>query len=134
MAVEKPEEVPKWKNIILPDEQFPFAIPKPYAELLENLHQQPDAIHSVVVEACDFHLSRSKENTDRESYEFADPVYAIYPVEILFFMRVRELLGLRNAEIDHPLLNSPLGKLPVESCSMNPSLRLIQERIQEKFA
>ena len=121
----------RWKNIILRDEQFPFAIPEPYDELLQNLHQQPDAIHSAVVKACDFHLSRSKENTDRESFEFADPVYAIYPVEILFFMRVRQLLGLRNAEVDHPLLNSPLGKLPLDSCSMSPSLRLVQKRIQE---
>ena len=124
----------KWKNIILADEQFPFTIPEPYEGLLQNLHQQPDQIHSAVVKACDFHLSRSKANTDRETYEFSSPVYAIYPVEILFFMRVRQLLGLRNPEIDHPLLNSFLGKLPLDSCSMNPLLRPIQERIQQNFA
>lgn len=121
----------KWQNIILQDEQFPFTIPEPYEELLRKLHQHPDEIHSAVVNACDFHLSRSKENTDQETFEFSSPIYAIYPVEILFFMRVRQLLGLCNPEINHPLLNSPLGKLPVDGCSMNPSLRPIQEKIQE---
>jgi len=123
----------KWKNIALRNDEFLFAIPEPYQDVLQNVNHTADEIQTALVKACDFHLSRSKENTDRETYEFADPVYAIYPVEILFFLRVRQLLGLSNPEIDHSLLNSPLGKLPFDTCSMNSSLRPIQEKIQKDF-
>ena len=123
----------KWKNIPLPPEEFPFVIPDGYRELLQNLTASADEIRPAVVKACDFHLSRSKEHTDEETYEFADPVYAIYPVEILFVFRIRQILGLSNPEVDHPLLNSPLGKLSGSECSISPSLKPILQKIEKDY-
>jgi len=120
----------KWKNIATLPEEFPFVIPDGYQELLQNLTEGPDEIRPAIVKACNFHLSRSKEHTDSETYEFADPVYAIYPVEILMVFRIRQMLGLSNPEVDHPLLNSPLGQLPDTKCSMNPSFKPILKKIE----
>ena len=122
----------KWKDIALTPEEFPFQIPDAYQGLLHNLTREPDQIRTELAKACDFHLSRSKEPTDRETYEFADPVYAIYPVEVLMVFRIRQILGLSNPEVDHPLLNSPLGQLPESGCSMNPSLKPILEKLERR--
>ncbi len=123
----------KWKNVALLPADFPFMIPDGYQELLQKLMDGPDEIRPAIVKACDFHVSRSKAHTDQDTYEFADPVYAIYPVEILFVFRIRQLLGLSNPKVDHPLLNSPLGKLPNTECSLSPSLIPILERIKKDF-
>ena len=121
-----------WKNLTLPSE-FSFVLVAPYEELVQELTSGPDEIRAALVKACDYHLYRSKDDTDDESYEFSNPVYAVYPVEILFFLRIRQILGLTNPEVDHPLLDSPLGKLPSSSCSMDPSLDPIRERIKRDF-
>ena len=122
----------RWKDIALPPEEFSFVIPEAYRELSQNLSADSDELQPAIVKACDFHLTRSKDHTDEETYEFSDPVNAIYPVEILFVLRVRKLLGLNNPYVDHPLLNSPLGKLPDTKCSLRSELTPILERI-EKF-
>src|SRR6266516_96196 len=123
----------KWKNIALTPEEFPFEIPDGYKVLLQNLTQEPDEIRRDIAKACDFHLSRSKEHTDSETYEFADTVYAIYPVEILMVFLIRQLLGLNNPKVEHPLLNSPFGKLPDTRCSLRASLTPIRDRIKKEF-
>ena len=124
----------KWKNIVLSQQEFPFVIAEGYSGLLQTLTQGPDAIRSAFFEACEFHLARSRESNDRETYEFANPIYAVYPVEILFVMRVRQLLGLSHPEVDHPLLYSPLAKLPTTSCSISPELKPIQEKIERDYS
>lgn len=124
----------RWKNIALPPVEFPFAVQDGYQELLQKLLEGPEEIRTAIAKASDFHLSRSKDHTDDETYEFAHPVDAIYPVEILFVFRVRQLLGLHNPEVDHPLLNSPLGKLPDTKCSLRAELTPLLERIEKGFA
>lgn len=123
----------RWKDIALPPEEFPFVIPDGYQDLLQNLSEDSDELRPAIVKACDFHLSRSKDHTDSETYEFAHPVDAIHPVEILLVLRVRQLLGLNNPEVDHPLLNSPMGKLPNAKCSLPAELTPILERIKKEF-
>ncbi len=122
----------RWKNLSLPPE-FSFELPEAYEELVLELTSGPDQIRAALVNVCDYHLSRSKDDTDDETYEFSNLVYAVYPVEILFVFRIREILGLVNPEVDHPLLSSPLGKLPGSSCSMDPSLHPIRDRIKRDF-
>ena len=119
-----------WKNIELSAAEFPFRIPDAYQAVLDNLTGTADEIRAPIVSACDFHLSRSKEHTDNETYEFGTPVDAIYPAEILFVLRIRQLLGLSNPEVEHPLLNSPLGKLPESACSIPPALMPVRDRLR----
>lgn len=122
-----------WKNVELSSEEFPFEIPEAYHLILDNLTLGPNDIREAIVAACDFHLSRAKEDTDDETYEFSSSVYAIYPVEILFVFRIRQLLGLTNPEVDHPLLRNPLGKLADAKSPIDPLLLSVSERIEKYF-
>jgi len=119
----------KWKGIEVADREEASEEPEPYRELIRNLTGGREVIKKALIDSCDFHLSRSWENDDRETYEFADPVYAIYPVEILMFLRIRQLLDLPNPEVDHPLLRGPIGTLPANGCEMNPIHSRILARI-----
>ena len=124
----------KWKNIDLSADDFPFVIPEAYAALRDNLTGEPDELRTLLVTACDFHLSRSKEDDDDETYEFAFPPYAIYPVEILFVFRIRQILGLTNPQVDHPLLNSPVGKLPEAGCSISAQFEPLRDKIRSEYS
>jgi hypothetical protein len=44
--------------------------------------------------------------------EFSNGTWSRTPLAILLVFKLRGLLGLRNPELDHPLMNSVLGKLP----------------------
>jgi hypothetical protein len=119
----------KWANIDLLPEECRFEIADEYVRLVEGLNAPPDEIRTAIAEACDFHLSRSKEHTDEDTFEFADSVYAVYPVEILMFFRIRQALGLNNPRVDHPLLASPLGKLRDNKCTIRPALKPVFDKI-----
>ena len=121
----------KWKNVTLSSEAFPFVVHDGYAGLLQNLTAHTEEIRSAINDACDFHLSRSKDHDDETTYEFADPVYAVYPVEILFVLRVRKILGLSNPAVDHPLMNTPIAQLPDGDGSLSPSLKPIFENMKQ---
>ena len=121
----------KWKNITLSKEEFPFVIPDGYAGLLQNLTADPAVIRPAINEACDFHLSRSKDHDDENTYEFSDPVYALYPVEILMVLRIRSILGVANPTAEHPLMNTPIAQLPDGGCSLSASLQPIFENIKD---
>ena len=121
----------KWKNITLSNDEFPFVIPDGYAALLQNLTLNPEAIRPAIKDACDFHLSRSKDHDDETTYEFSNPVYAVYPVEILFVLRIRTILGLANPTVEHPLMNTPIAQLPDGGCSLSASLQPILENIKD---
>jgi hypothetical protein len=64
-----------------------------------------------LLNCCDWHLEQTHRNTDEATYEFNSITFA-YPIEILAVFRLRELIGLENPKLDHPLMNSPLGVLP----------------------
>lgn len=122
-----------WKNVELSSEEFPFEIPEAYQRLLDTLALGPNAVTEAIVASCDFHLSRAKEDTDNDTYEFSNPVYAIYPVEILFVFRIRQLLGLKNPDVSHPLLMHPLGKRTDAKSPIDPLLLSVSERIEKNI-
>ena len=66
--------------------------------------------------ACDEHtwrVSGRKAGAGYVGTEFQ--WYGRFPVEILFIFRLREELGLPNPALNHPLMNTALGKLPTLS-------------------
>lgn len=89
-----------------------------------NVEQLAPAILS----ACDFHVSRSQEHSDEESFEFCDYLDRIFPAEILMLMRLRESMGLEVPQLDHPLMSHPVAKLnPPASFPKDPLLESIRE-------
>ena len=71
--------------------------------------EDPDALVDVCLAACDFHTRRCKGD-----FEFHNGEWTRTPIEILLLFKLRQLLGLRNPQLDHPLMNTPLGVLPEE--------------------
>jgi len=124
----------KWKQIPLPPEDLPEAIPDAYVPLLDKLTSPPEKIQTALMTACNFHLSRSRMPDDWNTYEFSHGPYPVYPVEILFLFRIRQLLGLENPEVDHPLLNSPVGKLPEIKCAISPQFEPLRDKIRSEYS
>lgn len=76
------------------------------------------AIEHLLLAACDRHTHQARQdNAKGEFFDFAggsgNSFYV--PFEILSVLRLRQTLGLPNPELDHPLINTPLGKLPEPS-------------------
>jgi hypothetical protein len=69
-----------------------------------------DAIAQTCLAALDLHTDRSIYSSVVD-YEF-DVSWGHTPIEILLMFKLRELQGLANPKLDHPLMNSPLGVLP----------------------
>lgn len=85
--------------------------------------EAPDELASAIAAACDYHLSRAVEPRGYEIHEFNRAPFTLLPVEILALRSVREKLGLRMPEVDHPLLNSPLVRnLPLTLPSAHDEL------------
>lgn len=69
----------------------------------------PDKLAPILLNACDYHTHRCR---GKQFIEFNNREFEHLPVEILMIFRLRESLGLANPVLDHPLMNTPLGKLP----------------------
>lgn len=69
----------------------------------------------LLLEACDRHTHQC-ESTDSDM-EFDLPFRAFWydPYEILAVLRLRSSAGLDNPALDHPLMNTPLGRLQAPS-------------------
>ncbi|MEO0859808.1 MAG: hypothetical protein AAFY65_04290 [Pseudomonadota bacterium] len=75
----------------------------------------PDAAARAVCRLCDLHVTYSRpfgpDNEDAlTGFEFDDPFLALWPVEVFAWLHVRASLGLAVPEVDHPLLDQPLGR------------------------
>ncbi len=89
----------------------------PIFNALFALWREPDAdaLVPVCLAACDFHTHRCKPGDKTHFYEFENGLWTRTPIEILLLFKLRQLLGLQNPQLDHPLMNTPLGVLPEET-------------------
>lgn len=82
----------------------------------------------ILNEVCDLHIERiglTQKEFDSGNYEFTSPFEAVYPVEILAVLRLREQLGLQNPELTHPLLLTPYAQItskPIDQPVEDPLL------------
>lgn len=101
-----------WKGIEPPRSLNRLADPEGYRPLLEHWREaDSDQLQTAISSACDFHTWRSGDSNKRETFEFSDPVFRIFPVEILSVLRLREGAGLLTTLPPHALLEYPTGKL-----------------------
>ncbi|NJN05093.1 MAG: hypothetical protein HC814_00030 [Rhodobacteraceae bacterium] len=115
-------------------DQMPSAATRepPLTSLLEEWRNPDvDVLAPLVRAVCDFHTHRWKART-KDWNEFGSGVGSNFirmPIEILLLYRLREREGLRNPEVDHPLMNSPIGKLcrPLR-CEPDNLLRQVLDR------
>ena len=82
-----------------------------YEGILRNWREpNPDALTPWLLAACDRHTHESKRDGVSTFYDCS--TFPCTPLEILYLFRMRELVGLRNPVLDHPLLEAPFDKLP----------------------
>ena len=109
--------------------------PEEYREILASWPTaSSEEMGRLLERACDLHLDRAHEHTDDDTFEFADQVYAIYPVEILMVFRLRKERGLSVPAVEHPLMTWPMGKLVDEVAPERDDLLMrVGERIEGSY-
>ena len=101
----------QWSGKPFPMDDLPLRSMQAYEPLL-SLWQSEDleALGKALTAACDFHMERSNPSKAGNS-EFSSAAQILFPVEILALLRLRETKGLANPAINHPLLQTPIGRL-----------------------
>ncbi|WDM66105.1 MULTISPECIES: hypothetical protein [Xanthomonas] len=79
-----------------------------YQALLDHWHSHDEAMFAAVMQkAADFHISRSKQNTDHTRYEFDATLDQVFPAELLAVQALRRRQGLPEFKTDHLLIDTP---------------------------
>ncbi|WP_206957290.1 hypothetical protein [Trinickia acidisoli] len=90
----------------------PYAFSEPiYEGILERWREpDPEILTPWLLAACDRHTHESKRDSETKFYDCS--AFPRTPLEILYLFRLRELVGLTNPVLNHPLLEAPFDKLP----------------------
>jgi hypothetical protein len=90
----------------------PYAYDEPiYEGILATWRDvDPTTLKQWLLAACDRHTHQSKRETSKTFRDCAS--FPRTPIEILFVLRLREIIGLENPSLDHPLMESPYDRLP----------------------
>ncbi len=79
---------------------------------------EPEALVEICLAACDYHTQRCciREGTESgRSSEFSMEYFIYTPLAVLLMFKLRNMCGLKNPEIDHPLMTAAIGRLPEEA-------------------
>ena len=124
-----------WQNM-----PFDLDVKSAYDELIFNAlianWREPDAekLVPVLLAACDRHTQQARVDSNRESYDLNQPEHDYNPFEILSVFRLRDLNGLANPVLDHPLMKTPLAQLlPVSTPYMDELLAGILRHARQEF-
>lgn len=87
-----------------------------YIQLMDTWRvPDPQALAPLCLAACDLHTHHAYKQPDGEPGEFDNMEWIYTPIEILLLFKLRQLIGLENPVLDHPLMNTALGVLPEET-------------------
>ncbi len=79
-----------------------------YQALLDVWRTMDEArFQAAMQDAITFHISRSRNSTQRESYEFEHEFYRVYPAELLAVQALRRRDGLPEFSAGHVLVDTP---------------------------
>ena len=118
--------------------QWPsYAYDEPiYNGLLERW-RDPDCNVLVpwLLAACDRHTHETRQDTETIFYDFGDYVLIRLPIEMLMLFRLREIIGLQNPVIDHPLMEAPFASLPLPQPRVEPDeyMKATLQRVREDW-
>jgi len=102
----------RWRGVSPPVLKHKLKSDHVYAEFLTCLDAKDStALPDKLTAMCDLHLARSRNSTSRETYEFDDIDYRIYPAEVFAALKVCEALGIPLKGFSHPIIDTPLAQL-----------------------
>jgi hypothetical protein len=70
-----------------------------------------DVLSHLLLAACDRHTHQARFDSNKACFDFPWDDSWYIPFEVLSVMRLRQIMGLVNPDLDHPLMKTPLGKL-----------------------
>jgi hypothetical protein len=121
-----------WKGVDLKFDGVKVCPQGVYQEILDAWHDET-ALAKAMTAACDYHCLRSF-NDPNGFPEFAWEPYNVFPVDILAIQRVRRDLGLKTPTIEHPLLDTPLTKIPATPPAVEDEvLATVRQRALEEL-
>ena len=105
----------------------------PYRQLLEVWRTTDlDAFQQAMAAAADYHISRSKFSTDRNTYEFDTAFDHIYPGELLAVQALRRRDGLPAFDTGHVLVDTPWSILrDMPACEPHPLAVALEARLRK---
>jgi hypothetical protein len=99
-----------------------------YQEALDNWNTNDlKLLDAIVTKLCDYHLEQASEGDMSDDAGDNDPMFLqfsninefVYAFEILTWLSIREMVGLKNPEtFTHPLMALELNKLPKVASTM----------------
>jgi hypothetical protein len=110
-------------------------IPPVYADLLLYWNSEDSLQFMKSMQAAmEFHISRSRESTDKVSYEFDDYFNRIFPVELLVVQALRKRDHLPEFDVGHVWVDNiwlTIKQLP--NVPSDPLLPALEARLQNEF-
>lgn len=92
----------------------PYGYDEPIYEaiLADWRNPDPQALVPALLAACDRHTHESRYDSSTKFYDFNEDSVFRTPLEILMVFRLRQMIGLENPILDHPLMVPPFHTLP----------------------
>jgi hypothetical protein len=102
----------------------PAAYDDPLLTALLEQWKTPDParIAPLLLAACDRHTHHAKSVSEKSDPDFPDRAWWYDPFEILAVLYLRNLEGLDNPVLEHPLLATPIGALPAIAAKYSDGL------------
>jgi hypothetical protein len=72
--------------------------------------EDPATLKHWLLAACNRHTHQAKQETEKTFRDCAS--FPRTPIEILYVLRLRQVIGLENPSLDHPLMEPPFDRLP----------------------
>lgn len=106
-----------------------------YGKLIRELDARDvSGLREAIVDACQFHVERSRSSTSRVTYEFDSQVYRIYPAEMFAFLKICHSLGVPEIGARNEILETPLAQLGTpEVLVLDPLLEELKGVLAEKL-
>lgn len=108
-----------------PEHKYPpAAYDDPLLTALLEQWKTPDPAHiaPLLLAACDRHTHHAKNTSEKSDPDFPNRAWWYDPFEILAVLYLRNLAGLDNPVLEHPLLATPIGMLPAVASKYSDGL------------
>ena len=107
---------------------------EPYRRLLEVWRSTDEAaFQQAMSDAAEYHITRSKDGTEKNKYEFEKDIDRVYPGELLAVQALRRRDGLPDLKTGHLLIDTPWSIIrDLPECEPHPLAKALEDRLQSE--
>lgn len=108
---------------------------EPYRQLLAVWRSTEEAVFQrAMIDAAEYHITRSKDGTERNKYEFEKDIDRVYPGELLAVQALRRKEGLPEFWSGHLLVDTPWSILrDLPECEPHPLAKALEDRLRREI-